>query len=96
MINQLNKTSVDILKRTYIGNMNLYEFLPRNNITSLTNDIISTRENTLSGSSSLLDLRKEFKIEEIRPEEAYKVYLSNFFWFLRKKIAVPVKKEENK
>ena len=96
MINQLNKTSVDKLKRTYIGNMNLYEFLPRNNITSLTNDIISTRENTLSGSSSLLDLRKEFKIEEIRPEEAYKVYLSNFFWFLRKKIAVPVKKEENK
>jgi len=96
MINQLNKTSVDKLKRTYIGNMNLYEFLSRNNITSLTNDIISTRENTLSGSSSLLDLRKEFKIEEIRPEEAYKVYLSNFFWFLRKKIAVPVKKEENK
>ncbi|MDD3633009.1 MAG: hypothetical protein PHW38_04375, partial [Candidatus Cloacimonetes bacterium] len=96
MINQLNKTSVDKLKRTYIGNMNLYEFLSRNNIISLINDIISTRENIKSGSSSLLDLRKEFKIEEIRPEEAYKVYLSNFFWFLRKKISVPVKKEENK
>ena len=94
MINQLNKTSIDKLKRTYIGNMNLYEFLSRNNITSLINTIISTRENIKSGSLSLLDLRKEFKIEEISPEEAYKVYLSNFFWFLRKKLAVPVKKEE--
>jgi CRISPR-associated protein Csx10 len=94
MINQLNKTSIDKLKRTYTGNMNLYEFLSRNNITSLINTIISTRENIKSGSLSLLDLRKEFKIEEISPEEAYKVYLSNFFWFLRKKLAVPVKKEE--
>jgi hypothetical protein len=94
MINQLNKTSIDKLKRTYTGNMNLYEFLSRNNITSLINAIISTRENIKSGSSSLLDLRKEFKIEEISQEEAYKVYLSNFFWFLRKKLAVPVKKEE--
>ena len=96
MLTQLNKTSVDKLRRTYIGDMNLYEFLAEDNINTLVTNIISSKEILGNSDSKLKDLRDEFMIEQISIKDARKKYLVNFFWFLRKKLAGETKKEENK
>jgi CRISPR-associated protein Csx10 len=105
LLKQLNKTAKDKLNRVYVEIqrkeedgprlLNLNEFLDP---TNLNYRISSIRNNfsVIGEKNSSTKLKEEFGLKEIDDKEATEVYLVNFFWFLRKKLAGETKKEENK
>ena len=103
LLKQLNKTAIDKLNRVYIEFQGKEENSPRlfnlNEFLNPTNlnykiSLIRNKFSVIGKNHSSAKLKEEFAFKEIDDEEATKVYLINFFWFLRKKLAVPVKKEE--
>ncbi|HQC58607.1 MAG TPA: hypothetical protein PK143_04025, partial [Candidatus Syntrophosphaera thermopropionivorans] len=95
MMQMLNNTALNKLKKVYIGYDTLYDFLQESNLDKEIKDILRDIENQ-GREKKLSELIQEFYLENTEFEKARKEYLVNFFWFLRKKLAGETKKEENK
>ncbi|MCB5250572.1 MAG: hypothetical protein RBS16_09945 [Candidatus Cloacimonadales bacterium] len=87
---ELRDISKDTLKKCYVNNENLYDYLNDKEKMNLMIDeeLASTSELNFSKEKKVADFKKDFGLEDIAYEDAKRIFLTTFFLALRRKAKI--------